>query len=553
MKKAHSLFIFLIGLSLSSSVFAEEQVPEDSKQTEASQRVTNTTSILNELVSQIEIQKQQISKTSDPEEKKALEAQLKNLENQFDLQLIGNSALLLNSDKVTQKSFGDELFELARPVLNELKSATSDSRDKETLRTQIDDLEKRQKALANVTKRIEKQRSVAAEQFPELIPVLEDELKFWENKKKQASLLYSSAQNRLAEKESESSGFVEVAYASVSDFFKTRGLRLFVAILVAIATYFLIWYAYRQFSKVSPTHKSKYSSEGAVRTMEGVIRISASFSAVLSVLLTFFLFDDWFLLTLTLFILAATFWSLKDKIAEIAEEIRLILNIGSVREGERIIFNGLPWIVDKISVYSILKNPNLTGGRLRLPLSHLVGQYSRPTEKAERYFPTDVNNWVTLSDDTFGKVIRQTPEYVTVLRLGGTRKTYTTADFLGSTPINLSLNGFRVKSRFGIDYDHQALSTEEIPNTLQTFVHNGLVKYFEDRKLIGRVKVEFASAGASSLDLDIIADFDSELAPKHDVIERLLQRLAVDACNENGWGIPFAQLTIHQADSPQES
>jgi len=66
------------------------------------------------------------------------------------------------------------------------------------------------------------------------------------------------------------------------------------------------------------------------------------------------------------------------------------------------------------------------------------------------------------------------------------------------------------------------------------------------------LKVEFKSAGSSSLDLEILADFSGRAAARHEVLSRALQRIAVDACNRYGWVIPFTQLTVHSAPSGPE-
>ena len=61
--------------------------------------------------------------------------------------------------------------------------------------------------------------------------------------------------------------------------------------------------------------------------------------------------------------------------------------------------------------------------------------------------------------------------------------------------------------------------------------------------------VEFSQAGASSLDLAVITGFNSDAADRYFQIRRLLQRLAVEACNRHGWVIPFNQITVHQASN----
>ena len=59
------------------------------------------------------------------------------------------------------------------------------------------------------------------------------------------------------------------------------------------------------------------------------------------------------------------------------------------------------------------------------------------------------------------------------------------------------------------------------------------------------LKVEFKEAGASSLDLAILADFSGDVAKDYMTLSRFLQRLAVDACNTHHWVIPFTQITVH--------
>jgi hypothetical protein len=61
------------------------------------------------------------------------------------------------------------------------------------------------------------------------------------------------------------------------------------------------------------------------------------------------------------------------------------------------------------------------------------------------------------------------------------------------------------------------------------------------------VNADFSQAGASSLDIDLIAAFNGNAAKDYAALARALQRIAVDACNRYGWEIPFAQVTVHPA------
>ncbi|MDB4586103.1 hypothetical protein N9085_04685, partial [Akkermansiaceae bacterium] len=114
-------------------------------------------------------------------------------------------------------------------------------------------------------------------------------------------------------------------------------------------------------------------------------------------------------------------------------------------------------------------------------------------------------------------------------------------------PTNLSRN-FRINSIFGIDYQHQGISTSEVPLIFETRLNQELIEMLGNN-LVKNVSVQFKSAGASSLDYEVLADFTGEAASKYSQLHRIIQRVCVDVCNEQDWGIPFTQITVHQAPS----
>ena len=61
------------------------------------------------------------------------------------------------------------------------------------------------------------------------------------------------------------------------------------------------------------------------------------------------------------------------------------------------------------------------------------------------------------------------------------------------------------------------------------------------------LRVEFESAGDSSLNIVVIADFSGQLADVYNRLRRSIQRWCVDAAAEFNWDIPFPQLTVHNA------
>jgi hypothetical protein len=133
---------------------------------------------------------------------------------------------------------------------------------------------------------------------------------------------------------------------------------------------------------------------------------------------------------------------------------------------------------------------------------------------------------------------------VELVQRGGSRKVYQTRDFIGLSPLNLSVN-FRLKILFGISYTLQNQVTREILTVVETHIRKQICQEGYDNALLN-LRVEFAQAAASSLDFVVIADFKGELAPLYNRISRAIQRWCVDACTQHNWEIPFPQLTVHQ-------
>jgi len=505
--------------------------------------------VLNDLLTQIESLD---SPNSSPEQgvDETTEAR-ERLQLKFDELVAGKESLDYFSNKTQETNIQDELVEIFDPLIGEIKNATSNSREKDFLRNQIELLLQRKTVINSALERIRILIKAAEKNPPTNTPLLtklRDLEKVWSTRKEQADLEYESAKLQLEEKESNSTNAVETASRTIAKFFKNRGLHLLIAIFSATLVFCLLQYGYRYFIRYSPFHQQD-TLKGASKTLDGLVHLLTTFLTAFTILLSFFLCDDWVLLSASLLIIVGIIWALKDRLTGLTEEIRLILNIGSVREGERIFFEGLPWRVEKIRIYSKLENPELDGGVTRIPIHSMIGLRSRPSTGKDRFFPTSTNDWVKLSDGTFGKILRQSPEFVELIKLGGARKTYPTQGYLALNPENLSISQFRISSTFGIDYRHQASVTGEIREQLQTFIKNGIIEEIESQDHLKRLNVEFSNAGASSLDFIILADFSSSLAPKYNILQRMLQRLSVEACNEYGWEIPFNQLTLHQAES----
>jgi hypothetical protein len=237
-------------------------------------------------------------------------------------------------------------------------------------------------------------------------------------------------------------------------------------------------------------------------------------------------------------------WTLRQALPRYWSQIQLFLNIGSVREGERILMEGIPWLVEQLNVYCTLINP-VANISQRVPIDELVDLKSRPCREEEPWFPCKRDDWVLLNDGVRGKVIGISHELVQLVQRGGAQVTYQTSDFLAATPCNLSTN-FRLKETIGISYALQSASTNEIPERLREYIQQRAEAEGYGEQMLN-LRVEFALANSSSLDLTVIADFSGELGDLYNRLRRAIQRWCVDACTEHGWEIPFPQMTLSGA------
>jgi small-conductance mechanosensitive channel len=165
----------------------------------------------------------------------------------------------------------------------------------------------------------------------------------------------------------------------------------------------------------------------------------------------------------------------------------------------------------------------------------------------EPWFPCRPDDYILLGDGSLARVLRQSIEIVEVM-IRDARMQIATADFLAQKIRNLSREGFGIPVTFGIDYQHQAICLERVPAVLR----EAITSRFEQagfKNDIQDLVVEFKEAGSSSLDYQIYMILNGRAAKAYYKAQRLVQQACVDACNAEGWVIPFTQVTVHAADA----
>jgi len=500
------------------------------------------------LLGEIEDVNRELATAESDIEKKDLKSQLDKLESDlraitanFENVAAGVDITSLRTEAAEEFNFQREILALLKPALDEMKEMTSHVRQKSDLKEKIASYEERlpviDKALANIQRLMKrsKDRTVT-----EALQVTADN---WE---RQQAFMQSELQAARLQLEKVVASEVSLAQASESylkSFFRARGLYLTEALLVVVGIILISRLSHRALVRYVPGFRKTHRSF-RVRLVDLLHRIVTLFLVVIGPMVVFYVAEDWVLFSLSILLLLGIAWTLRQALPRYIHQIQIFLNIGSVREGERLLLDGLPWQVRTINVFSTLVNPvaELTQ---RVPIENLVGLKSRPSRHDEPWFPCKKGDWVILSDGVRGKVIGISPELVQLVERGGAQCTYQTGDFLTKSPRNLATN-FRLKETIGVSYKLQKDSTVRIPETLQRYIQTRAEQEGYGAKLLN-LRVEFALANTSSLDVVVIADFDGELGDLYNRLRRAIQRWCVDACTEFGWEIPFPQMTLHGA------
>lgn len=434
-----------------------------------------------------------------------------------------------------------EFEKLVQPILSELKEATATSRKIDALRT---DLEKLDAKAAVANEAVNRLTLLTSGQVSEPLAQPLTELQtLWTRRQIDAANQREASQIQLDRMMANRKSVFESTQSYVRDSFRTRGKNLFFGVFAFCCVFFGLRGIYLLAKRIGPFRQSGAFTS---RLLHLLFHAGTTVAAVCATLVVFNMAGDWFLLGIVILFLLGVGWASINTIPQHLERIKLMLNVGPVRESERILFDGIPWQVNRLGFSAHLTNPLLEGGNQILPIKCLIDHHSRIPGQQEEWFPSRCHDWVELDDGVFGRVSYQTPSIIQLVQLGGTQVTYSTANYLALNPRNFT-TGFRIETTFGVDYQHQAESSSTLPDTMKTALQEGLQPLCGDALL--HIDVRLSSAAASSLDYRIVLDLDGQAARNRDHITDAVTRLLVEACNENNWVIPFQQVTIHRAET----
>ena len=534
-------------------ITSESVMAKKLAQQEAGEQASDSLDLLGSLVELQKNIKQQIAATTkklkastSDAEKQSLQEDLTKLDKQlsetgadFERIATGVEPAVFAEQQPVTFSWKDEVATLLEPSIKELKQLTARARQKSELKETIADFGKQRAAAQQAVAHLN--RLIGDAKEPKIKAYLGELLPTWQNVEKRISSKLDLAQRELAKLEDKDVSLLQSSSNSVRGFFRDRGLYL----LIAFVTFVVILLAFRLLARllffVLPGAR-KEQRPLHVRILDVFFQVFSVFSAICGLIFVLYTAEDWFLLSATIVLFFGLAWTVRQTLPKMWQQVRLVLNMGSIREGERVIYQGVPWRVESLNVFCKLYNPAMAM-HLRIPIENMIGLVSRPYHNDEPWFPCKRGDWIAVDGKPFAKVVSLSHEQVEVVELGGRRTVYQTGAFLGMSPANLSRN-FSLRVVFGLSYDLQAEITTTVLETMKTFLHKKLEEngYAEDCLSL---TVDFLQAGASSLDVAVLADFKGEQAPAYRRIERALGKWCVDCCNANNWEIPFPQMTVH--------
>ena len=486
--------------------------------------------------------KEETDKKTLTGKKEAIIERLQKFTHNFEEMATGGVKIVDYTAEKVQKPFNwqDELLEIFKPMMAELKALTERPRAIEALRTEKEYLESEIPVADNALTNINKIKNKLDDEvtLAELLAVETEWQHRKDNLKRQLKLVSFQLEEKLNPPDIEGKSIGDKIY----EFAVGRGLTIVLALIAFIGTFVFLAILSKQAERRltrSPNRQKIFFQ----RAMNLVLRFFTVLIALLVTMAVLYIRGDWLILGLILIVILAFGWALRTQLPNYITEVKVMLNRGSVREGEKVIYDGIPWRVTSLNFFTELTNPSLSGGVLKLPISIIIGLVSRQPGENEGWFPNEKGDYVILDNDLYGKVIEQTPDYVQMSVLGGSVKTMATTDYLALNPRNL-MTGFGMFVSFGLDYDLQGKITTDIPETLEAELKHK-VENEEFNSHLTTLRVEFNQASGSSLDLVIIAIFNGEAADHYFGIRRFFQKATVEICTEHQWNIPFDNVTVH--------
>lgn len=548
-------YLLLILLLAQFSLFA--QTTPDNEQD------FNLTNFNQEKIESIELQKKNLIQTKqsliakeyeingekDPRKKLQLEAELKNISKRYDklkLNLISTITNIkmeeVQAPASTKRDYIQEIQDLLGPAFDTVQRISEKPRKIEALRKELQIYNQKLALTQSALKSIEIVEG--SKDFQALLPdikdFLDDAAYNVEDLNQELKLKVERLNRELAELTKDDKSLIEAFTDLFKQFLSERGKHLAISLLIFIS---IIWLMSSLKNRVVLNLARRGTVEWFYKPFSALYGFFTFLTALTVSILSLYLMGDWVLFTLIILFISAVLWGSKSYLHKYLAQGRLILNLGTIKEGELVIFRDIPWKVKNINFVTIFENEYLDSSNVRVEISQIFHMHSRKILSNEQWFPTKTNDWVLLSDGTYGQIKMQTIEQIIIEIKGHERKYLTTSDYLSLRPVNLS-HGFTLEIIWNLDYQDMHSLLDQILPRFKTLLAE---KIREHGLQSEKHSLVFHSAGTHSLNLYLEASFSGNQAGRRIELQCELNQIMLEVTVALKLNIPFQQLVVHQA------
>ncbi|MEM7254913.1 MAG: hypothetical protein AAF493_26185 [Pseudomonadota bacterium] len=225
-----------------------------------------------------------------------------------------------------------EVERLFQPLVMMLKAATADAREIEELKQSSLAADQR---LSMAEQALRNLRSLAAAaEESDISPQVSAMIAQWHARRQAAEDAKVAIVHQLDTKlasQREKQGRTGAAFTA---FFRERGLNFLLGISSFVVVFVAVRIAQRAFNAVHHFRRRERRPAFYERAMNLGLRLLAFLLAALAMLVVFNSFNDWLLLGISLLFFLAIGWMIVKLLPEFLDQAVLLLDLGSVREGE---------------------------------------------------------------------------------------------------------------------------------------------------------------------------------------------------------------------------
>lgn len=539
------LILLLVLIALPSYSFAEEVIVET-----RTEKLNDIEQKLGDIANRRKaLQKQLSDKTLPEEEKEELTQRLQTLTNQnrdfnilFEQTVLGGIDLSIfeevESDLLKDPlnyNWQKEVLEILQPFFAQMQRVTEKARNKDLLienekllTSRLTLAETGLAALQNLDK-----SELNKNALKSLAKIEED----WLDRIKSLEHQKSIVELKLDDLTDNRNFFVRVT-DNFWGFLKNEGFAIIIAIGASFGFYYLfnlLILRYAHYQQKNRKRALNFKWRFILLTLQA-IKALLSLAIFLMILHTT---GNIILFGIMLLILFIAVLSFRGNIPQYLQKLRVFLNLGQAREGERIIYNDIPWEISKISLSNVyLTNPLLDNGELHVTIELIDKLYSRETITDELWFPSRKGDFLLLPDKRIVQVIRQTPEAV-YLNHDGATIVMGTAEFYKLKFSNLS-RGYSLILNFTLeDHYENRLSLTNIKDSIITGIHK-IVKT-EDESLYQAIRNISVTVRqlltADTTSYQVIVEMSPNSAKSYLTIKALLNNAIIEISREHDWRI----------------